>query len=365
MSKSLDQLRQDIRDIDDRMLTLAAERLKTAKAIGDVKAQLNLPIKDFQVEKEVIEKSKVRARQLGLYEAMAEEMSRLLITYSVAAQDERTTKAKRAKTLGQQKILIAGGAGRMGLWLSEFFESFGHAVTHFDPAGRKTTYPVADDLEDAAMSHDVVVLSTPISVTAGVIQRLAAARSPALVFDICSLKSPLLPSIREAAKQGLKVTSAHPMFGPDVDLLAGRNILICDTGDAGLTQRTRALFEGTTANLVTLPIDRHDELMSYVLGLSHLTSLLFADVLAGSGVDFKELANAASTTFNAQLSVVRPVVKENQDLYYEIQAENAFTPELLKALEDRLKGFREALGRRDRAAFRQLMERGRVYLGGP
>ncbi len=347
------------------MLTLAAERLAAAKAIGDVKAKLNLPIKDFQVEKEIIEKSRARARQLGLYETMAEDLSRLLITYSVAAQDERTTKAKQEKTLGQQKILIAGGRGRMGLWLSEFFESFGHAVAHFDPAGGAGDYPVVKDLAQAAALHDVVVLSTPISVTAAVIKELADARCPALVFDICSLKSPLLPAIREAAKKGLKITSAHPMFGPDVDLLAGRNILICDTGDAALTKRTRALFEGTTANLVTVKVERHDELMSYVLGLSHMISLIFADVLAGSGVEFKELSDAASTTFNAQLSVVRPVVKENQDLYYEIQAENAFTPELLSALEARLGAFRSALKAKDRAAFRQLMDRGRRYLSGP
>ncbi len=361
----LTKLRQQIRDVDDRLLSLAAERLALAKAIGVVKAAANLPVKDYRVEKDVIERGRAKARDLGLYESLAEDLFRLLISYSVAAQDEHQAMTKRQKSQGPLKVLIAGGQGRMGRWLSHYFDSFGYAVTHYDPgaSGKSSSFPLVTNLAKAAAEQDVIVLSTPISVTAAVIGELAKAKTKALVFDICSLKTPLLGAIKDAAREGLRISSVHPMFGPEVDLLAGRNILICDTGDAALTAETKALFEGTTAELVVLPLERHDQLMSYVLGLSHLTSLVFASALEGSGIAYDELRRAASTTFNAQLEVSAPVVKENQDLYYEIQAENRFTPELVQAVIKRLEQYGEVLQAKDRGKFKELMERGRVYLG--
>jgi chorismate mutase/prephenate dehydrogenase len=280
-------------------------------------------------------------------------------------QDETRERARATGAAQAQKILIVGGRGRMGLWLSEFFESFGHAVSHYDPSATAapSPYPLVADLETQAAVHDVVAIAAPISATPELIRRLTASRTEALVFDICSLKTPLVAAIRDAAAAGLRITSVHPMFGPQVAVLAGRNIIICDTGDPELTARTRQLFEGTTASLVDIPLERHDRLMSYVLGLSHLTNLVFAQVLAASGEPFQQLSAVSSTTFNAQLGVAAPVAAENPDLYYEIQAENRFTPELVAALAQALAAYGDAIAARDRGAFKALMDAGRRYLG--
>jgi chorismate mutase/prephenate dehydrogenase len=113
-----------------------------------------------------------------------------------------------------------------------------------------------------------------------------------------------------------------------------------------------------------MPLGEHDRLMGYVLGLSHLTNLVFAEVLAQSGIPFESLSNVASTTFNAQLEVTRPVTRENQDLYYEIQVGNAFSSELLGHMEAALINYGDAIRGEDRKRFRELMEAGRSYLEG-
>jgi chorismate mutase/prephenate dehydrogenase len=364
--RDLPELRQKVRDLDEQILKLMAERIAVARQIGRVKLAARLPIKDYKVEKEVIERSRAKARELGLYEGLAEDVSRLLIRYAVAAQDEFQKQHHSSAQAKAQRILIVGGRGRMGRWLSEFFDSFGHAVSHCDPgATAGGPYPNVPDLGAAALTHDVVVLAAPISATGALIDTLAASGTRALVFDICSLKTPFLDRLEAAARAGLKVASAHPMFGPSADVLAGRNILVCHVEDAGATAATRALFAGTTANVLDLPVRRHDELMSYVLGLSHLVNLVFAQVLAESGLPFADLARAASTTFNALLDVVRPVVGENQDLYYEIQAENAHTPELVRRLAQGLEAYATALQAGDRDGFKRLMDAGRRYLNSP
>jgi chorismate mutase/prephenate dehydrogenase len=151
------------------------------------------------------------------------------------------------------------------------------------------------------------------------------------------------------------------MFGPQVDTLAGRNILICHVASERATKLTTALFKGTTAQLVRLDIAQHDQLMSYVLGLSHLINMVFARVLTNSSLNFKELRQVASTTFNAQLQVTTPVIQENQELYYSIQTANSFTPKLIEALEEALKNYQDAVANRDFKRFATLMQDSKAY----
>lgn len=367
-NRNLEQLRHRIGEIDDELIALTAERLDIARAIGRVKIAKGLPIKDYKVEKDVIERAMEKARMAGVYEEMAAEVARLQIKYSVLAQDEYHVKSRAMGRRDRRKILIAGGRGHMGMWLSEFFASFGHAVHHFDPQASPSEtsgFPTVSSLAGATRHFDVVCLATPISKTAALIDELALDPGTGLVFDVCSLKTPLLASFKAAEERGLHITSVHPMFGSDVELLAGRNIVFCESKHAQYVEQARQLFVDTSAHLSVLPLELHDKLMGYVLGLSHLVNLVFARVLTTSGISFTELQNVASTTFNAQLQVTGAVTEENQSLYYEIQAENGFSPELFQAIARELAGYEKAVARKDPDLFKRLMEASRRYFTPP
>lgn len=366
MSDDLRALRDRIRAIDDQILSLVRERVEVAKSIGAIKTSAGLPIKDYQVEKDVLARARQRAQDIGLYEELATDLSKLLIRYAVIAQDEFRQQQAVNPTMPPSQILIAGGLGRMGRWLAEFFASFGHEVSLFDPQGVSTALStpaqMVDDFGAAARAADIIVLSTPISATADMIEQLIPLQPHALIFDICSLKSPLLNSIAKAQAAGLRIASVHPMFGPQVEVLADRNIVICDCGDAQSATAARTLFERTSARLVSMPIADHDHLMSGVLGLSHLCNLVFGDALMRSGIAFERLVEVASTTFRAQLAVTVPVVNENADLYYEIQSENAHMPGILDAFAEAFAAYRTAISRHDKASFVQLMQQSRQGL---
>ena len=369
--EELASLRRDVKIVDESILRLLGKRLAFARRIGEVKAEANIPIQDVQVEKDVVDACRTKARELGLYESMAEDLARILIKYSLQLQDEYQQRRQQKSEVQSQKILVVGGRGQMGRWLSEFFDAFGHTVHHFDVVGipgaeaeASEPYPLVEDLALSASDFDVIALATPIGATPSVLETLVEAKSQALIFDICSLKSPITGALAGAAAAGLAVASVHPMFGPSVELLTGRNIIICHVADTDATQRTKALFEGTTARLVEMPLSEHDRLMGYVLGLSHLSNLVFAEVLAQSGIPFQTLLGVASSTFNSQLEVTQPVTRENQDLDFEIQAGNAFSSELLGHLETALINYGDAIRGEDRKRFRELMESGRKYLEG-
>lgn len=366
-SQELANLRTRIRALDEQMLLLAKDRLEVARAIGAVKLELGLPIKDYQVEKDVLQRSAARAKELDLYQDFATDLSKLLIKYAVKAQDEYNHRHTLQHASPRQHILIVGGLGRMGQWLAEFFDSFGHVVSLYEPSSNKPEAPprhvLFHDLGAACRDAEVIVLAAPISATAPLLEQLCQMQSQALIFDICSLKSPLLDVLAKAQAQGLAIASVHPMFGPNVELLADRNIIICDCGNAGAARSARALFEPTTARLFAMPVAEHDQVMSVVLGLSHLVNLCFARAVSQAGIDQPTLNATASTTFMAQFMVSNAVVHENADLYFEIQAANHHTQSVASLLGKALQDFGRTITAGDRVGFRQMMQEAREFLG--
>ena len=115
------------------------------------------------------------------------------------------------------------------------------------------------------------------------LNQLADLRPQGLVVDIGSLKSPLRAGLERLVAAGCRVTSIHPMFGPDTRLLSGRHVVFVDVGVAAATAEARALLGSTMAEQLTMSLDKHDRLMAYVLGLSHALNLVFFTALAESG----------------------------------------------------------------------------------
>lgn len=365
----LDALRARIRETDIQILTLIRQRLDLAKEIGQLKFSSKIPVKDYKVEKDVLDRNLATGTGLGLCEPLTTDITKLLIRYAVMTQDEFQSREKRSGSVVRRKITIAGGRGHMGLWLSDFFDSFGHEVSHYDPhceplKEETSRYELLRDLGTAIIGADVIIVATPISATASLIAEMEPLKPKGLILDICSLKSPIIPAIKKAAAAGLKIGSVHPMFGPKVDMLAGRNIVICDTGDKLVYDEAHALFSGTTANLIKVGLEDHDRSMSYVLGLSHLINLIFSDVLLASGIPAATFSSVASTTFLNQSAVAETVAGENPDLYFEIQTENDFTPELIKSLKQSVDDWFSHIAAGDREGFIRRMLRGHKFMAG-
>ncbi len=363
IERNMRTLRESVAQIDGEILDLVAKRLLLARRIGRVKRDHGLPVQDFQIERQVVERNRSRAERLGLASPLVDEVTRLLIEHATRVQDADRRLLVQEPSAAGERILVVGGLGGMGRWLARFFSSLGHSVTVLDRPGvrTRTEFPRAQDLARAAVEHSVVALATPIAATAPILDRIVRTGTSALIFDVCSLKQPVRRSIDSALAKGLRVASIHPMFGPDADVLAGRNVLLCRTQGTDHSIVAGRFFEQTTAALVSIPIERHDELMSYVLGLSHLTSLVFARALATSGLSYETLSAAGSTTFASQTRVSRSVSAENQDLYFEIQTESTATPILLRSFSSALEAFATAIRRKDRRRFKSLMDSTRAY----
>src|ERR1700683_4143207 len=249
----------------------------------------------------------------------------------------------------------------MGGWFVEFLASQGFRVSIADPAGARRGYSDVPDEARQPLDFDLIVLATPLSATADLLQTLATRKPSGLIFDLGSLKTPLRAGLDALVKAGCRVTSLHPMFGPDTELLSGRHVIFIDLGDAAALKEAQELFAPTMAERVVMGLDEHDRLIAYVLGLSHALNIAFFTALAESGEAAPRLAKLSSTTFDAQLEVAARVAHESPELYFEIQSLNDYGQESLKALQEALARLLTAVEKRDAGAFTTLMERGREY----
>lgn len=362
---SLEELRQHLNDLDARLLELVADRQQTSREIARVKRATGHATRDYEREREVIMGARDQATVLGISPDLAETFMRLLIRSSLTTQERASVVAHNAGT--GQRALVIGGVGKMGRWFAEFMQSQGYEVEISDTsAANLAGTPLAGvprvDWHTSDLTHDFIVVATPLSGTDAVLRELALRRPPGVVFDLGSLKSPLRGGLMALRSHGVKVTSVHPMFGSDTELLSGRHVIFVDLGVPEALARARELFAPTMVERVVMGLDEHDRLIAYVLGLSHALNIAFYNALADSGEDAPRLAQLSSTTFDAQLDVATRVAQDSPDLYFEIQSLNDYGAESLEKLARAVESLRTAVLSQDRAAFKALMLRGRDYL---
>ncbi len=358
--KSLEDLRARLDALDRELLQRVAERQAISTEIAAVKRATGQSTRDFGRERDVLLKARRDAEALGVSPALAESILQSLIRGSLTTQEQARV-AAQGRGSGRSALVI-GGRGKMGRWMADFLASQGFRIVVADPAGGVPGYEWLADWRTGALDEDLVVVATPLKIAGEVLTELAVRRPRGVVFDIGSLKTPLRAGLEALRAAGVRVTSVHPMFGPDTALLSGRHVIFIDLGDAGALEEARDLFASTMADRVVMDLDEHDRLIAFVLGLSHALNIAFFSALAQSGEAAPRLARMSSTTFDAQLDVATRVAGENPDLYYEIQSLNAYGEDSLQALSVAVERLHRAVREHDAQAFTEMMLRGREYL---
>ena len=224
----LNNLRKKLADIDRRLLAVVKDRQNLSHEIGDLKREAGLGTRDYHQETQVVERGRAVAAELGLSPRMVEELLLVLIRSSLTVQEQ-----DRVSATGEgsgKRVLVIGGAGKMGLWMARFLASQGYSVEIADPEGPVEGFDHVTDWKNSTLDHDVIVVAAPLRTSNEILMALAERRPPGLVFDVGSLKSPLRAGLQALTKNGVRVTSVHPMFGPTTKLLSGRHVIFINLG---------------------------------------------------------------------------------------------------------------------------------------
>ncbi len=357
---NLDDLRKRLNELDRTLIGLVGERQRISREVARAKRSTGHPTRDYRREREVVLGVREAAAAEGVSPELAEQILRLLIRSSLATQEQIRVVAEGEG--GGRRALVIGGRGKMGHWFAGFLSNQGYTVEVADPAGPVEGCAYRPDWQSGPLDHDLIVVATPLGITADTLHALARHKPAGVVFDLTSIKTPLRSGLEALVSAGVRVTSVHPMFGPDTDLLSGRHVIFVDLGCEEALSVAQELFRHTMAERVVMGLDEHDRLIAYVLGLSHALNIAFFTALAESGEAAPRLAKMSSTTFDSQLDVASRVAEESPALYFEIQALNDYGTESLTALLFAVERLRAVVRSQDAAGFRQMMERGREYL---
>jgi len=190
---TLEELRSELSAVDRQLVELIAERQRLVGEIGRTKQASGTGTRDYAREKDVLDMARAQAGEVGLDPELAENVLRELIRSSLASQ-ERDRVISEGKGNGR-RVLVIGGAGKMGRWFADFFRSQGFETSIADPGIADGDGKFAN-WTDAGVDYDVIVVAAPLGISGRILAQLAVLKPRGLIFDIGSLKTPLLDGLR-------------------------------------------------------------------------------------------------------------------------------------------------------------------------
>jgi prephenate dehydrogenase len=164
---------------------------------------------------------------------------------------------------------------------------------------------IAHGPEDVAAAADFVVLAVSPGTTLELLDRLAGqllGGERRYVTDVASVKGAI---VERAARLGLggRFAGSHPLVdapdtgfrGARLELLDEALVYVTPTEEEGLAAREVADFwtRAVGAHPVTLPAERHDELLAWTSHLPRAVTGLLAATLAGGGPEGARYGGAA------------------------------------------------------------------------
>jgi len=213
-----------------------------------------------------------------------------------------------------KEIAIVGVNGKMGKWFANYFHKMGFKVKGFDTNNeiKEKFIDKAHSLVSAILQIDYVLLCTPTKNTPEIIRLISKEmKRGSYLIEISSHKSKTAQTLLKTPSK-INPICIHPMFGPGIKNIAGKNVIIVPIKDAQkeLTA-TKLLFPG--ANFVTIDAVEHDKKIAVILGLTHLINIAFANILAkDEKISLTE--KMAGTTFKAQRIITESILTESAEL---------------------------------------------------
>ena len=218
----------------------------------------------------------------------------------------------------------------MGQWFTSYFAEKDFEVTGHDSENKVTGKGiiVSDSLVGAILKADYVVLCTPTRRTPEIIRLIAKEmKRGTYLIEISSQKSKVVSSLMKMPDK-INPICIHPMFGPGIKNVKGKNIISIPIKDAKKELTVvKSLFEG--ANFVTIDAIEHDKKIAVILGLTHMMNLVFANIISKD--EKTALTEKMSgSTFKVQKILAESIMTESPELIETIIS----NPEIRRYAED-------------------------------
>jgi prephenate dehydrogenase len=218
------------------------------------------------------------------------------------------------------------GAGKMGVWYAKYCKAKGDTVVlsarnakQLEKLGNELGVETAD-FPTAVKGADRVVICVSISSLEEVVKKIATSTHKGqAIMDICSIKQYPV-EVMHKYLNGALVLGTHPVFGPGSNGVAHKAYVLTPTNpeEEAYAEEFKQWLEKEEAHVFIMTPEKHDELMSIILGFSHFVGLAVCETLIEQPA-FKESKTLAGTTYRMLFTLAESVAQETPDLYANVQ----------------------------------------------
>ncbi|EKO3591717.1 bifunctional chorismate mutase/prephenate dehydrogenase [Vibrio metschnikovii] len=324
MAEELNALREQIDALDKQMIDLLARRLALVEQVGEVKSRYGLPIYVPEREASMLASRRTEAEAQGVPPQLIEDILRRTMRESYASEKDSGFKCLKPEL---RSVVIIGGHGQLGRLFARMFDLSGYQVKVL---GSQDWHRADELLHDAGL----VVVTVPIDLTVGVIEKLNQLPSDCILCDLTSIKSKPLAAMLKVHSG--PVVGLHPMFGPDVPSLAKQVIVYCDGRGVEQYQWLLDQFAIWGASLCAIDAQEHDQGMTLIQALRHFTSFVYGLHLSKVNPNIEQLLKLSSPIYRLELAMVGRLFGQDPNLYADIILSSQENIEMISRFQDSL-----------------------------
>lgn len=223
------------------------------------------------------------------------------------------------------KIAVLG-AGKMGVWFTKFFQSKGYTVLLVDRKKEKLeklkdlNAELTTNFTQAVQTSDQVLICVSINAFEEVVKAISPDVSERqVIMDICSIKETPVNIMHQYIK-GATVLGTHPVFGPGSNGVKHKAYILTPTNakEKAFADQFKKWLEQEEAHVFIMTPQKHDQLMSVVLGLPHFIGLVACETLLEQK-NLAETKKVAGTTYRMLFTLAEATALETPDTYASLQ----------------------------------------------
>ncbi|WP_413283817.1 bifunctional chorismate mutase/prephenate dehydrogenase [Vibrio sp. MA40-2] len=341
MAVELNELREQIDEVDKQMIDLLVRRLALVEKVGEVKSEHGLPIYAPDREAAMLASRRQEAEKRGIPPQLIEDILRRTMRESYASEKDSGFKCLNPSL---RSVVIVGGHGQLGGLFARMFTLSGYQVKIL---GSKDWHNADVLLKDAGL----VVITVPIHLTSGVIDKLTHLPDDCILCDLTSIKSK--PLEKMLSVHAGPVVGLHPMFGPDVPSLAKQVIVYCHGRGEEDYQWLLDQFTIWGASLSNIDAEEHDHGMTLIQALRHFTSFAYGLHLSRENPNIEKLLQLSSPIYRLELAMVGRLFAQDPNLYADIILSSQENIQMIKRFHSSFGEAIDILEGHDKEAFVQ------------
>ena len=258
----------------------------------------------------------------------------------------------------QFTVGIIGVQGKFGKFLLRLFKDFGCEVIGSD---LKDGHPSHYRNRDVVEQSDIVVFSVPPRVTVDIIDSMTVySRPDQLWMDITSVKA---EPVRSMLKSQSAVIGLHPMCAPSVNSLKGQTVVVCRVRINDWQPWFGRFMDWTGARIKICSPEDHDRNVAIVQGMVHAAQLIMAATVKSLGQDVAESLEFTSPVYRVALGLMGRILKQDSNLYADIQMLNPYVPPMLREVASQLEHLQVMIATKDTEAFSEWFNASRDNFG--